>query len=154
MTAKQFFESVAEASRDAERVQRLLANLQDSATRLSSQTFEPRVKGGSHDRMERTVANMVDREAALHRRLESDYALIDAAHAVLYGTDTDAGLWVLLGWRADAISLHYVDGLTWPEVAQVLGFSQNHVWQQVQAAFDLADANGMGRTVAGMGLAT
>lgn len=151
-SARDLFESAREASRDMERVKRQLDALDASASSLGSGGFEPRVRSTpTHDRMGARVATLVDREAVLRRRYEEDRRLVDLALAVLYGTEDDAGLWALVGWRADALALHYLDGLTWAQVGERMCYSESHVKQQAFAALDVADGWGIHRAMAGLG---
>lgn len=151
-SARDLFESAREASRDMERVKRQLDAMGSRALALGSGGFEPRVSS-THDpdRMGARVAAKVDREAVLLRRYDEDRRLVDLALAVLYGTDSDAGLWALVGWRADALALHYLDGLTWAQVGERMCYSESHVKQQAFAALDVADGWGLHRAMAGLG---
>lgn len=150
--ARELFEAAREASRDAERIRRQLAAMEGRAEGLGGSGFEPRVRStGEPDRMGSRVAALVDRESMLLERQEEDYALIDAANAVLYGRDGRSGLWALVGWRADALALHYLNDLTWEQVAAQMCYSRIHVWQQAQAALETADAWGFASVVDGMG---
>lgn len=156
-SARDLFDAAREAARDADRIARQLSvmDAEESDEPLGSGGFEPRVRSTpDHDRMAARVASRVDRRAHLERRQEEDYRLIDAACSVLYGTDSDAGLWALVGWPADAIYHHYLALRTWEETAALLGYSAPHVRRQVSVAFDLADANGQMWTRLGRGLAT
>ena len=105
--------------------------------------------------MRATPVVSVDREAKLHRRIESDYSLIDLAHAVLYGSESlDDGLAALAPpWWADALALHYCDLMTWAEVGATLGYTEQHAWRCAQAAFEVLDAHGLTASVAGRGFA-
>ena len=153
--AREFFEAARSAAMDAERCSRELRDMEGRADTLGGGGFEPRVRSTPDpDRIGRTVAAMVDRTAMLERRQEDDYRLIDAACSVLYGTESDAGLWALVGWRADAIYHHYLALRTWGETGALLGYSEPHVRREVSVAFDVADANGMMWTVLGIGNAT
>lgn len=153
--AREFFESVREASRDAESCRRQLEVLERAAYRLPGPSMEPHISGGSRDGMERHVVNMVDREAELHARIEDDYRLIDAACAVLYGADgTRDGLASLAPpWWADVLYYRFVQGRTWAEVGALLGYSPEYCCRVPATAFDLLDANGMAATIAGIGMA-
>lgn len=151
-SARELFEAAREASRDAERIGRQLAAMEQRALSLGGSGFEPRVSA-THDpdRVGGSVAALVDMERRLRERQSEDYALIDLACAVLYGTDSDAGLWALVGWRADAIAQHYLNGLTWAEVGAVLGYSEQHVWREAQVALDVCDGWELADVVAGRG---
>ena len=151
-SARELFESAREASRDAERIRRQLLAMEHSATGLAGSGMEPRVRStGEPDRMASRVASMVDREGLLRERIEWDYRLIDFANEVLYGMDGRSGLWALVGWRADALALHYLNDLTWSVTGSLLGYSEQYVWQQAQVALDTADAWGLASVIDGMG---
>lgn len=151
-SARELFESAREASRDAERIRRQLVAMEERAEGLGGGGFEPRVRStGEPDRMGSRVAAMVDVERKMRERQEQDYAIIDLASAVLYGRDNDAGLWSLVGWRADAIFHHYLGGMTWAQVGDMLGYSEQHVWRECRAAMEVCDGWGLAATVSGMG---
>ena len=152
--ARELFEAAREAARDAERCRRQLDAMEGASVSLGGQGFEGRVRScPDPDRIGRAVAAAVDVGEVLRRRQEEDYRLIDAACELLYGTDSDAGLWALVGWPADAIYHHYLGLRTWDETAAMLGYSVRHVQTCVHAALDLADANGQMWTVLGVGMA-
>jgi len=153
-TAREMFEAAREAALDAERVRRQLESMERASVSVGGQGFEGRVRSTPDpDRIGRAVAAAVDVGLRLRRRQEEDYRLIDAACAVLYGTDSDAGLWALVGWRADAIYHHYLGLRTWAEVGELLGYSEQHVWREAMAALETADAWGWRAVVNGMGRA-
>ena len=156
MGAREFFETAQEASRDAERCRRQLADMELAALSLPGGTGAARVSGGDHDRMAVRVGALVDREAALHSRIEQDYRLIDLACAILYGADgvSDGLASMAPPWWSDAIYHHYLQGRTWAVTGELLGYSEAHVRRAAAAGFDLMDANGMTATVAGSGGAT
>ena len=154
-TAREFFEAAREAARDARRIGRQLDGMERRALALGGGGFEPRVRSTPDpDRIGRDVSAKVDNAAILRERQEADYALIDAACAVLYGPDNRSGLYALVGWPADAIFHHYLALRTWDEVADMMGYSAPHVRRQVSAALDVADANGQMWTELGVGSAT
>ena len=154
MGAREFFQSVREASRDAERCRSALEALERRALSVSGPALGGRVSGTKADAMAARVASLVDREAKLHARIESDYALLDEANRVLYGDTLRDGLASLVPpWWADVLSLYYCDGMTWAEVGAVLGYSERHVQNAKAAAFDVLDAHGFCSSVAGRGLA-
>ena len=154
-SAREFFDYAREASRDAERIGRQLAEMEVRAEGIGSGGFEPRVRSTpTHDKMGSAVASFVDREQKLRAQQEYDYAIIDKACALLYGTDNEHGLRSLLGWPADALFHHYLALLTWDATAQILGYSASHVRNQANAALDYLDANGELFTTLGIGLAT
>ena len=153
-SAKELFESASAASRDAESVRLQLIAMEHRAEGLGGGGFEPRVRStGEPDRMAGRVAVLVDKEELLYRQCEYDYAIIDYANRVLYGDDMDAGLRSLMGWRARALDLHYLVGLTWAQVGAMLGYSEQYVWQQAQVALDTCDGWGLLSVMAGVGRA-
>lgn len=154
MGARAFFESVREASRDAERCRSTLAIMEQRALAVSRPAMGGRVSSTSTDAMGARVAALVDREAKLHARIENDYRLLDEASRILYGDDLDNGLASLVpSWWADVLSLHYCDGMTMREVGAVLGYSERHCYNAMSAAFDVLDAHGLCSSAAGRGFA-
>lgn len=154
MGAREFFQSVREASQDAERCRSTLEALERRALAVSSPSLAGRVGGTKADAMAARVASLVDREAKLHARIESDYALLDEASRVLYGDSLHDGLASLVpSWWADVLSLYYCDCMTWAEVGAALGYSERHVQNAKLAAFDVLDAHGLCSSAAGRGLA-
>lgn len=154
-SAREFFEAAREAARDAERIRRQLDRMDASASSLGGGGFEPRVRGTRDpDAIGRRVAALADQGERLRARQDEDYRLIDAACEVLYGTDSDAGLWSLVGWPADAIYHHYLALRTWEETGRMMGYSVQHVRRQVLSSFDVMDAYGMTSTASGTGMAT
>lgn len=153
--AREFFNAARKASQDADTISRQLDALEQRALGMGGGGFEPRVRSTpAHDRMGAAVASLVDREQKLRAEQESDYALIDKACALLYGTDNEHGLRSLIGWPADALFHHYLALLTWDETARILGYSASHVRNQANYALDYLDANGELFTTLGIGLAT
>lgn len=150
--SREFFEAAREASRDAERIRRQLAAMEDRATATAGGGFEPRVRSTPDpDRIGRSVSALVDRESMLRERQEDDYRLIEAANRVLYGETGRDGLWALVGWRADALAQHYLNDRTWSQVGDLMGYTEQHVWQQAQVALEVCDGWGMVAVVAGRG---
>ena len=153
-SAREMFEAASEAARDAERISRQLAAMDESSLSLGGGGFDPRVRSTPDpDRIGRAVSAVVDRGQMLGRRMDDDYALIDAACAVLYGEDNRSGLYALVGWPADAIYHHYLALRTWDETAALMGYSVRHVQERVRWALELADANGHTWTCLGVGMA-
>ena len=150
-SAREFFESVQSAAMDAERCRRQLERLEQAALALPSGMPEFHRGGTPSDRVGARVAGYVDQEAALHRRIEDDYRLIDAACEVLYGHDgmSDGLASIAPPWWADSIYHHYLALMKWDEIALMMMYDRSYVRRCVGAAFDLMDANGMTATVEG-----
>lgn len=156
--ARDFFEAVREASREAERTRLTLLRM-EAREGARAQTYAERVSvGGERDRMATTDARM-DYEGRMRERIEADYALLDLACRVLYGEESGkGGVDRLMGSAvADCISFRYVDARPWPEVAALLGYSR---WSRrslrdlCQQGFDAVDALGWERAIEGIGDAT
>lgn len=153
-TAREFFEHAREAARDADRISRQLDGMERRSLSLGGGGFEPRVRSTPDpDRIGASVSAKLDQEDRLRERADEDWRIIDAACAVLYGPDNRSGLYALVGWPADAIYHHYLALRTWDDTASMLGYSVRHVCRAVDAAFDMADANGQMWTELGVGLA-
>lgn len=153
-SAREMFEAASEAARDAERISRQLAAMDESSLSIGGGGFEPRVRSTPDpDRIGRAVSVTMDYGEVLRMRQDEDYRLIDACCIVLYGEDNRGGLYALVGWPADAIYHHYLALRTWDVTAALLGYSVRHVQTSVRAAFDMADANGQMWTTLGMGMA-
>ena len=153
-SCRELFECARGASRDAESARRQLQAMEQRTLSLGGGGFEPRVLSTADpDKMSRRVGMLLDMEERLRERQAEAYALLDLASRVLYGDDSNAGLWSLVGWRADAIYHHYLGLRTWVETAAIVGYSEQHVRRAAVAAMELADANGWMWTVLGRGMA-
>lgn len=156
--ARDFFESVREASREAERTRLTLLQM-EAREGARAQTYAERVSvGGERDRMAQTDARM-DYEERMRERIEEDYALLDLACKVLYGEESGkGGVDRLMGSAvADCMSFRYVDARPWREVAALLGYSRwsvNSLRDLCQQGFDAIDSLGLERVVEGVGDAT
>lgn len=96
----------------------------------------------------------IDLEAAERAHIEEDYALIDRAASVLFGMTQrgDGGVDALLGWReAKVMDLYYIEGMTWRQVADVMGMSDGWCRSLANAAIDMCDAYGIEQVLAGLG---
>ena len=154
-SARDLFESAREASRDAERIRRQLAAMERRATSLGGGGLEPRVRSTPDpDRIGKAVVALVDREAKLRERQTDDYAIIDVACAVLYGTDNDGGLDTLVpSWWCDVLWWRYLDCSTWEQVAEAVGYSPHRCWEVSRLALDVCDGWGLTNVMAGRGAA-
>lgn len=156
--ARDFFEAVREASREAERTRLTLLQM-EAREGARAQTYAERVSvGGEHDRMAATDSR-IDYEERMRERIEEDYALLDLACRALYGEESGkGGVDALMGSAvADCISLRYVDARPWEEVAALLGYSR---WSRrslrdlCQQGFDAIDFFGWDNVLGGVGDAT
>lgn len=156
--ARDFFDSVREASREAERTRLTLLQM-EAREGARAQTYAERVSvGGERDRMAQIDARM-DYEERMRERIEEDYRLLDMACAVLYGRESGkGGVDRLMGSVvADCISFRYVDARPWKEVAALMGYSR---WSRrslrdlCQRGFDRIDSLGWELAIEGVGDAT
>lgn len=153
--ARDFFESVREASREAERTRLTLLQM-EAREGVRAQGYEPRVMvGGERDHMAHTDSR-IDYESRMAERIEQDYRLLDMACAVLYGRESGkGGVDALMGSAvADCISFRYVDARPWSEVAALLGYSRwsrRSLRDMCQRGFDCIDSYGFERVIEGIG---
>lgn len=172
MGARDFFELVRSSAREAERTREALADM-EAREGVRAQSYGSRgTQGGAGDPMSATDVR-IDYEARMRRRVERDYAIIDAACEVLFGLDgTCGGLSALMGSEvADCLWWRFCAAATWEEVAAGCGRSERWCRETVDgspehraearragrqaqgAAFDLMDAYGLARVACGLGLA-
>ena len=151
-SAEDFFETVRQASREAERTRLTLLQM-EAREGVRAQSYQPRVSiGGERDKMAATDSR-IDYEARMQ-----EYQLLDMACAVLYGRESGkGGVDALMGSAvADCISFRYVDARPWSEVAQLLGYSR---WSRrslrdlCQQGFDAIDFFGWDNVLGGTGSA-
>lgn len=125
MDARMFFENVAEAASDAERVRRQLDALDESAKFGTGSGYHERVQT-SGNAVERRMAGYADQSEKLEARMERDYALIDKGCIVLYGPNQDGegGLSAYrTGAHADVIWWRYVAAEVWKRIASCMDLS-------------------------------
>lgn len=152
--ARDFFEAVREASREAERTRLTLLRM-EAREGVRAQGYEPRVSvGGERDRMAHTDSR-IDYEARMAERIEQDYRLLDMACRVLYGEESGkGGVEALMGSAvADTISFRYVDARPWNEVSMLTGYSVSQCRRLCEQGMDAADFFGMKRLLGGEGIA-
>lgn len=127
MTAREFFEGVAESARDAERCNRQLDELERRMHSLGGGDTCGRVsKGGASDAMARRVGAFVDMESKLKDRIEEDYETVNRACTLLYGSDQSGadGVSHAVGTlAADALWWRYCAAETWDVVSRSVGYS-------------------------------
>lgn len=75
--------------------------------------------------------------AQLQRRISADEQAIDRGCAIIAMLEP-----VLPWWVVDAMSLRYLECMTWEKVAQTVCYSARHVQQAVSDALALADRMG------------
>lgn len=153
-SASDLFEAAREAAADAERIGRDLGRAASACgLRGHAPTGAPGGRGGASDPMA-PVDRFLDQEERTRRRLEDDYALIDLACGVIYGTGQDGrgGVCALLGpATADALWWRYCGGVSWAAVSRRVGMSERWCIEATQAALDVVDGYGWRRVADGVG---
>ena len=153
--ARDLMEAARQASMEAERARRSLARMEAREGPRSPSLDLHGTGGVSADPMGATDSRM-DWEARMRGRLTADYALVDLACDVIYGSDQtgSGGVCSLLGSAyADCLWWRYCAAATWPEVAERCGMSERWCRDAVAVACDAVDAYGVGRVIRGLGLA-
>lgn len=152
LSARDFFEAVRDASIDANRISRRLAEMEASeGVRAQGYDAQGRGSGGDVNGMRRTEAR-IDFERRVEARREADYDLIGRATSVIYG-DGQIGMG---GAVADVMWWRFCAAATWPEVCREAGVTDRWARQKAEQAMDMCDAYGMwgmihGRSVAEVG---
>ncbi len=153
-SARDFFDAVYDASREAERTRWTLERMA-AREQVRAQSYQPRVSmGGESDKMAQTDAR-IDYEARMQERIEADYLLLDMACAVIYGNEYgEGGVDSLMGSAvADCMSFRYVDARPWKEVADLTGISEPQCRRNVEMGLDAVDFYGWDYCARGIGVA-
>lgn len=153
-SARDLFEAVREASREAERTRLTLMRMEASEG-VRAQGYEATGRSGHRaDDKARTDAR-IDYEARMDDRIREDYALMDLACAVLYGTDTGkGGLDALMGSAvADCLCFRYVQARPWSEVSALTGYSKSQCRRLCAQGMDACDFFGWSNVLGGVGAA-
>jgi hypothetical protein len=153
-SARDLFEAVREASRDASEIRSRLSRL-ESACGLRAQRYDAPSSRGVSDAMH-AVDIYVDQEERLRRRQDEDYELIALASSVIYGTSEDGsgGIQALLGPRqADAMWWRFCAAKPWQTVADMVGASESWCKGAVRVALDTVDSYGWRAVAEGVGVA-
>lgn len=149
MRARDFFASVRAASHDASVARAQLDELEMRALSLGSPGAGGVSGGGSDVNGTAAADALVDREEALRRRRDADYALIDRACEVLYGVGGEGGVARAIGVRYAEVVWHRDCGEeTWARVAEVLGVSVSTAKRCYGVAMDYVDSVGLGGAAA------
>lgn len=144
MGARDFFESARAASRDAARARAELERMEQRRLSLGSSAAAS-VSSSRRD-VNGTAASiaLVDREAALHRRVEEDYRLLDMACEVIYGADGEHGIRRGLGPAYADVVWHRACGdETWAVVSALVGLSRRTCVRYYGVAMDYVDSVGL-----------
>ena len=151
--ARSFFEAARSAAQDIRHLERAVRRM-ESAEGIHGARVAPS-GAGRGDAMAATDAR-IDYEERIARRLDDDYALIDACSAVVYGRDQmgAGGLCALMGGKAaDACWWRWGAAETWTGVSDMVGMSERWCRQACDRACDTVDALGFAAVLDGRGIA-
>lgn len=154
--ARQFFGAVRRASADADRISRELERM-EAAEGVRAQSYSGGGHGSCADVNGRgaTIARM-DYERRVSKRREEDYALVDGACDVIYGSGQTGmgGIDALLGSAvADMVWWRFCACASWSEVAAHCELSVRRCQELVDMAMDTCDAYGVSAMREGLGKA-
>lgn len=154
--AREFFSAVRRAAADADRISRELARM-EAAEGVRAQSYSGGGRGTRADAngTAATIARM-DYERRVSRRREEDYALVDSACDVIYGSGQTGmgGIDALLGSAvADMVWWRFCACASWSEVAAHCELSVRRCQELVDMAMDTCDAYGVSAMRRGLGAA-
>ena len=155
-SARDFFEAVREASREAERTRLTLLQM-EAREGARAQTYAERVSvGGERDRMAQTDAR-IDYEDVNARIYDEDSEMLRFAETLIWGGsggDMSGGVLRVMGLRvASMMEAYYVHHLGWREVSRRFGYSPEHCRRIVYSGLDAIDFLGWSGIVPGTGIA-
>lgn len=145
------------ASDDYDRCERQMIALRLKAESLGGGQAGATSGTHSHDSLERRVVALADRERDLEGRMARDEQVMDAACEMLFGgesTQWREGLSALVPtFWCEALWWHYLQGETWAQVGEKLGYSASHLKACARHALNTADAYGLATVADGLGIA-
>lgn len=152
-TAREFFDAVMHAARDAESCKTQLEALEQTAQFGSSNGMGERVGGNGGNAVERRTVAYVGQDARLEQRRKRDFELVDRACVLLYGPDqmgggglcaaepTDSETWAdILWWR-------YCAAAAWDTVAYAMKRSVRPCQEHHARALEWMDETGFGAEI-------
>ena len=156
-SARDLMRAARAASDDYERCERQILALRLKAEALGGGQAGATSGTHSHDSLERRVVALADRERDLEQRKQRDDQVMDAACEMLFGGEGSE-------WREGLSSLvptfwceglwwHYLQGETWAQVGDRLGYSASHLKACARHALNTADAYGLATVADGLGIA-
>ena len=151
--AEDLFEAARSAAAELSAIARHMDALR-SRTGLAAASVAAGVSGTPGDPCgtDASVAAM-DYERRMAPRVAENRALLSLACSLLYG-DGGGGAAALVGYaKADAVWWRYVDARPWCEVAEAVGTSKPTAMRWAREVFDVVDAVGIERAMAGTGVA-
>lgn len=156
-SALELFEATRDAALDRVKTMRKLEKLEGrkSSEAVRSQSYEATGRGGGADPTSR-IDDRLDLEEIYRRRLSEDNALIELAGMLIYGRERHKGgvEKLVSPDHADVLNFYYRKAETWPSVADMVGMSATWCKLAARTAIDQVDAYGVGRMLAGTGMAS
>ena len=156
-SARDLMRAAREASNDYERCERQVIALRLKAESLGGGQAGATSGTHSHDSLERRVVALADRERDLEQRKQRDDQVMVAACEMLFGgedTEWREGLSALVPtFWCEGLWWHYLQGETWAQVGDRLGYSASHLKNCARDALNTADAYGLATVADGMGIA-
>lgn len=145
--ARDFFDSVMEASKESERTRLTILEM-EAREGVRAQSYEVTGRSGHRKDERAQTDSRIDYEARMDERIRDDYALIDLACDVIYGRSSGkggkGGVEALMGSAvADCLSFHYVDARPFPEVSALMGYSESHCRRLCKMGIDACDQVGL-----------
>lgn len=145
------------ASDDYDRCERQMIALRLKAESLGGGQAGATSGTHAHDSLERRVVALADRERDLEGRMARDEQVMDAACEMLFGGEGSQwreGLSALVPtFWCEALWWHYLQGETWAQVGEKLGYSASHLKACARHALNTADAYGLATVADGLGIA-
>ncbi|MBS5866217.1 MAG: hypothetical protein KIC37_07705 [Coriobacteriaceae bacterium] len=152
--AEDLFEQARAAAIDADSIAKRLASL-IALEGIKGQSYESHGRSGHRSDAMRNTDRRIAFEEQIRTRQAWDYALIDLASEVIYGSNItgSGGIAAILGPQyADAAWWRFCAAGTWAEVAEGSGMSEKWCRDNLHAVIDTVDAYGIRRVIDGIGL--
>lgn len=142
LTASEFFNGVAEASRENTRALQQIMSLQETEGAKAQSYSAGGGKGSNQDTMAK-VDKRIDLEALLSKRMNDNYDYINDAYTLLYGVSQlgDGGICQLMSSTiyADLLQWRYLQCLTWSDVSERLLTPVRTLQQLEREVFEAID---------------
>lgn len=153
--AKDFFEQTRAAAFDADSIARRLMAM-EAREGIKTQSYESYGHPGHRSDPMRNTDARIAFEDVIRARQTWDYALIDLASEVIYGSDItgSGGIAAILGAHyADLAWWRFCAAATWEETAIGCAMSEKWCRKGISVVIDTVDAYGIDRLIDGIGFA-
>lgn len=153
--AKDFFEQTRAAAFDADSIARRLMAM-EAREDIKGQSYESYGHAGHRSDVMHNTDKRIAFEDVIRTRQAWDYALIDLASEVIYGSNItgSGGIAAILGAHyADLAWWRFCAAATWEESAKGCAMSEKWCRNGIHVVIDTADAYGIDRLIDGIGFA-